>query len=557
MNKIILFLFFFLNGFLLNAQVILEGKINHQGVNVQASCYTNGGLERIPINDNQEFQYTLPRFEESLMVFYAKGFLPLTISINTRQSCPTPIPLSISLDRGNMEDTNYLIEGPRARYTTTGTAYQKEKFDLDTVKDKLAYATMMSDLTKDMKDFYIRNKLVSNRKGETTASVNKLIQKTEFRIGQEIYHLLKEKRSARTKLDQQKAAYQGAVEEGLAYCLKEFNYLKAEAVFRSADFHLAEKEMEKEKLFIRRQELSGQPTNDKKVIKAEQEVKTKKRQYEIAKLNMINKQADCWELKLQNELAASLKDERIDATVTKLKQLEISNVRLRKRKENARQLHKEHNALANDLTGRDRVVELANAQKYISEQEEINLFLAENQVKKWNYKNQAANQFNNQLNLARKNFERQREVAWQAEMAYLEHMWHLRDIPEVKDDLNQVFNMHNDILAVALKPRPEFEAPPIESIPTAEISNEAILSNIKVSKRTQGRTSVKEVVFEEDVYEIVENSTGKRTYTKNGNPITRLTYEFETKRKFGKILENVRQEERKKKLWELFKRRIE
>ena len=120
-----------------------------------------------------------------------------------------------------------------------------------------------------------------------------------------------------------------------------------------------------------------------------------------------------------------------DSVFIKTKRLDINNVRMTSRLENARKLYKQHNLLANDLTGRDRVVQLANAQKYISQKEEIKLFQAENNLAKWRIKGAENDQLNNHVASAEKAYLKQREIAFQAEMAYLEHMWHLRETTSV------------------------------------------------------------------------------------------------------------------------------
>jgi len=247
------------------------------------------------------------------------------------------------------------------------------------------------------------------------------------------------------------------------------------------------------------------------------------------------------------------KGEAADQAYVSAKRLDINNIRMTSRLQNARKLYKQHNLLANDLTGRDRVVQLANAQKYISQQEEIKLYQAENNLKKWKIKNEQDKIYNSQVELANTAFLKQRENAFQAEMAYLEHIWHLREIPNVKGVLDDIFARQNDLLDVVQTNRPDVEEPIEEA---EEITDAELLSKIKIESNTRDGGRSKKLTFEQDYYEIKENDKG-RTYFKNGKPITRITYEFETKRKFGQILENVKEEERRKRLWDLFKKRIQ
>ena len=138
-------------------------------------------------------------------------------------------------------------------------------------------------------------------------------------------------------------------------------------------------------------------------------------------------------------------------------------------------------------------------------------------------------------------------------MAYLEHIWHLREKPSVQPILDDIFARQNDLLDIVQTNRPQTEEP----VSATETETDAeLLSQIKIESNTREDSRTKTLTFDQDYYEIIEN--GKtRQYFKNGKPITRITYEFETKRQFGEILENVKNEERRRRLWDLFKKRIQ
>jgi len=366
--------------------------------------------------------------------------------------------------------------------------------------------------------------------------------------------MLTRKRMQEKNLASVKARYELDNSEGIPRCKIEYAYLKAEATYIKTSFELAKLEYQKEKLIVRRYEKNNQNANTRKMLMAEEKQNRLEKEKEIASITLTNKQADCWELDAQEKLDIELeKGEAADQAYVSAKRLDINNIRMTSRLQNARKLYKQHNLLANDLTGRDRVVQLANAQKYISQQEEIKLYQAENNLKKWKIKNEQDKIYNSQVEQANTAFLKQRENAFQAEMAYLEHIWHLREIPNVKGVLDDIFARQNDLLDVVQTNRPDVEEPIEEA---EEITDAELLSKIKIESNTRDGGRSKKLTFEQDYYEIKENDKG-RTYFKNGKPITRITYEFETKRKFGQILENVKEEERRKRLWDLFKKRIQ
>jgi len=551
------------------AQVSVEGNVNTRGKNVLVGAYSKSAHQLVPVEDNGDFFCRLPRYEECVIVFYELNSIPKTVSINTDNSCTVPIKLNINLDGGERTNIDEVRLGPDARYVTNGSDYNRKEFNLDMVKDKTAYATLMSQVSRDLQGYYKENKLPVQRMGYSSNTKEADLMKTEHKLGQEIYQLLLKKRSLQAQLDKLNASYSSGAVSANQQCNIDITLLKKEASFAKTDADLAVKQLEKEKLIVKRKETVGKATTNNAVSNAAVKVKTLRRKYEIAALNMKNKQADCWERKLQNEIDSKIASgqSRNDKEI-KLKQLDISDIRYKQRLDNAYELVKHHNQLANDFTDRDRVVELANAQKYISELQQIKLYKADNTLKRWKYKDDNTGRFAKQIGMAKKQYSNQQEVAFQAEMAYLEHIWHLRGKPEIEGGLEDLFNRQSDLLAVQLIPRNEAKEETLEEIPTAAAapssptpaavqSDEEILSSIEVTETSDDRGDVKEVKIQEDRYEIIVNRKGVKRYLKNGNAITRLTYQFETKRKFGEMLENITYEERKSKLLELLKKKVE
>ncbi len=565
--KNLIFLLIFLP-ILTQAQVIVEGKVqSNKGANLLISTFSKDSHQLVPVSDDGRYQASLPRFEECLIVFYSYNTQAKVYSFNTTESSKEVIQLNVHLEGERPGKSERLRSGPEKRFVTNGPAYVSEKFNLDLVKDKTAFASLMAVVSKNLSNFYNNNVLPPEKIGYTSNENDVQIRKTEHKLGEEIYVLLTKKRALQEHLNSLNTQYNNLdFTNDRKVCDFEFTLLKKEATLAKTVFELSEKDWLKEKLIVRRKENAGNASTNRKVVEADKKKLKKRKEYEIAALNMKNKQADCWELRLQFDIDRELtKGEAADLSKVEIRKIEINNVRMKKRYENARQLYKQHNSLANDLTGRDRVVQLANAQKYIAEQSQVKLYQAENDLNKWKIKQKQNPSLSKQVDMANREYLKQREYAFQAEMAYLEHMWYLRDKPQVKDVLDELFTRQNGLLALEKINRPEEEleeVPNTEESPTetteqTEITDAEILANVRIESRTTENGRTKKLIFKQDYYEIVVDRKGNQSYTKNGKAITKLTYEFETKRKFGSILENVREEERRKKLWTLFKKRIE
>ncbi len=551
--------------FSVSAQVELEGKVNVTNAEqIYFSVFAEGSHRLYRLEKNGKFSCRLPRYEECIIAFYEKNSQPKTISINTEVGASSGIKLNLSLAAGKPKSNQKITVAPHKRYISNGSSYTPQSFDLDKVKDKTGYALLMSKVSKGLEKFYSTGSLPSQ---ETSYSSNMTVaelRKSEHRLGQEIFLLLKKKKALETQVRDLNAKRNAELVSSFKECEQDFTILKKEASLKNVVHELAKKELDKEKMQARRLEEKGGTNTRDKVRKASQHMLNTRMQYEVAALNMKNKQSDCWEFKMQQEIDAKIQaGVAYDDPEILVKQLEISNVRFSKRLENAKELYQYHNRLANDLTDRDRLVSLANAQKYIAEKEELKLFQLENKLKAWRYKDGGTGKFDRQINGALKRVDRQWEIAYQAEMGYLEHMWHLRRHPVVEyKDIDNLYNRQSGLLAVY----PFRKDPPKEDdisavindpeIPKPKASTEEILANVRVEETTDSRGAVKTVRMDDvDVYEIIEDKKGNRRYIKNGKPITKLTYVFETKRQFGRIIENVTIEDSKSTIWDLFKKK--
>ncbi len=541
------------------AQINVEGTVRStKGSNILISAFSENSHHLVPVSDDGSYYARLPRFEECFLVFYSINSQAKIYSFNTDESASQSIDLDVVVDGEKPAANQHLSSGPVKRIVTDGYAYKTSKFNLDEVSDKAKFASLMASVSKSLDNFYKKSILPPEKIGYSANTTDTQIRKSEHKLGEEIYILLTKKRSLAEHLKQLNAQYASLdLESDLKTCEFEFTLLKKEATYAKVVYNLSEKEYQKEKLIIRRKETAGSNTTNRVVDDAQKKTIRNKKLYEIASLNMKNKQADCWEVRLQKEIDFEIqKGDSANSEKVSIRRIEIDNVRMHKRYENAKQLYKQHNSLANDYTGRDRVVQLANAQKYISEQAQIKLYQSDNEVSKWKIRVQSNPSFGKQLKMAENEYLKQREYAFQAEMAYLEHMWYLRDRPQVKDVLDDLFTRQNGLLAIVPLNRPEEEQIE-EEVVEETVSDAELLSNVKIESTTTELGRNKRLTFKQDYYEIKVDKKGRRTYTKNGKAVTRLTYEFETKRKFGEIIENVVEEERRKKLWDLFKKRIQ
>ncbi len=540
---------FFLSINFVWAQVKVKGRAFSSGKNVIASIYYKDSHLLTPIDANGQFEATLPRFEECILLFYGIDLLPRALSFNTYESCPQPIPVSVNLTTGDIESKGYLLAGPSQRFVMDGRGYKTSKFDLDNLEDKEGYASLMAIMARDLKIFYEQKKFPEERISNTSNVPQGKITKTDHQIGEEIYQLLQQKKVLKQQVEQQQARFAA---NSANSCQQELALLNKEMEFAQLEYDLSNLYLQKEQIQIRKKEFSQQSAGKFKLNKAKDSFVAAEASYKIAALNLENKELDCQADKLEVQIQNS----QGNAARLNIKKAEMDINRLQKRYKNARQLTEYHNQLANKKTGRDRIVELAYAQKYISEQEELQLFQKKNIVSIWKYKNQQSGKYQEQIELAQNAYTQQREIAWQAEMAYLEHMWHLRKEPEVEDLIADIYNRQNGILAVKLNTREEEQLAEIPEAPPS--SGNAMLNNIAFKeKKGEEGNDVQTFSLEEDYYEIVINSKGQKQYSKNNKPITKLTYRLETQRKFGEMLENIRYEEEKNTLWEFFKRKIQ
>ena len=73
------------------------------------------------------------------------------------------------------------------------------------------------------------------------------------------------------------------------------------------------------------------------------------------------------------------------------------------------------------------------------------------------------------------------------------------------------------------------------------LEEEERFSNYEEKTEVKGDLTIKKIHIAEDDYEMQVNKRGGTKYLKNGKPVTKITFEFETKRKMVDVLNTIRQ----------------
>ncbi len=497
-------------------------------------------------------QIELIQYAQYVLVVYQKGREPYAVSIDT-ENPPRTSSLRFAFLQGEMDQNEFR---PQKHMVGKGSRFSTSSFDLDQVKDKGAFAYQMQLASREIKSFYKNGTLPPMTKNQSQYDTKETMRKSEHQIGQEIYKMLSKKRALELDLERWKkggyaqANVQMSKAQQVSICERNLKWLQREQQYADASKKLAELEVEKAKMMLNRQKRSNQATDEKDLQQRKEKLERASKQFEIADLNYKNNYADCWALRLQGEIDASSNENE-----KQVKKIEISNVRIQQRKENAFKLNRLHNALATQLTGRERRVELANAQKFASDHTKANYTLAINQLKKLQITETDPN--SKRIKSAKLEVIKKEEIAFQAEMSYLEHMWHLRSDQDMnKNIVDDLYARQTQLLPlenIRKRERPEDFVPGYDaSDPILEQAQKLFDHVVKISQ--EGDTQKVEVL--NDKYEIIQKSNGKKAYSKNGKPITSLTYRFETIRVYGEYLNNIRIEEKKRKTFlDYFKNR--
>jgi hypothetical protein len=73
------------------------------------------------------------------------------------------------------------------------------------------------------------------------------------------------------------------------------------------------------------------------------------------------------------------------------------------------------------------------------------------------------------------------------------------------------------------------------------LDEEERFKNYQEKTEERGDLSVKEIRIADDNYEMQVDKKNNAKYFKNGKPITKITFDFETKRKMVDVLNTIRQ----------------
>ncbi len=546
-----------------NAQVILDLNVQgaRNGVPVHATVFSDQDKKNVAL-ENGRGEIPLLKFTQYIIGIYQRGSRPGFYTLDT-ENIQGKIKLTVKVNAGRPAEPDW---APKQHNNGSGW----KKFDLDNVQDKEGFGVHMCEAKADVELFL--NKGVKPRidPKRNQATDSKVMEKREHLLGQEVYKLLGKKRAL--ELELQRLGTNGFVTNSsnasanaaMQMCVASRKLLEREFQYAKVSLSLAQKEVDKLVLGINRNLKRGNTFNASGLRKAREKLNIARKEQEIAELNLSNKQTECWELKLNSEIdRAGSENEKA------LKRLELEKVRLYKRKDNAIRLYNLHTDKAKIKTGRERVVELANAQKYAAEQAKAKYEIIRNQIDYWTTRSNGSGQYQITIKALREKLVKREDLAYQAEMGYLEHLWYLRNKDEFKVDLaDDLYARQSQLLPFEPIHRktPSKDSSivdtntPDPNVTTDEAeANRLFNSFVKVKEMEDGnKGNGVRVECDGHYYEIWVSPKGKKSYFKNGKPITGLTYRFETVAAFGEFLENYKYEPQKERFFKnWFKRRTD
>ncbi|MGK0390353.1 MAG: hypothetical protein ACI94Y_003105 [Maribacter sp.] len=502
----------------------------------------------------------LIRYTQYIVVIYQKGRKPYVISLDTEKAS-RQVNVNTNLQSGKATTKDY---SPVLHYSNKSGRYSGRQFDLDKVRNKPSFGVRMQEANEDIKRYFSTGEMPYIDNKRDGFKDDSSMRKTEHMIGQEIYKLLGKKRALELDLQRlnekgYKNVYPDAdMNSKKDACQANLNILRREKQYYNISYKLAKSELEKTEVMMNKRIKKGEIYAEQELRKSRSKLAFAKQESEASDLNYANKKTDCWELGLRADMSKT-----VNNAEKQILEIEINNIRLYQRKQNARRLYTLHNKMAMDVTERDRLVELAKAQKFVSDHAKARVSISQNKIIKLKIKDGGRGVNASKIISARKELTKNEELAFQAEMGYLEHMWNLRSSADFDGDfVEELYLRQNKLLE--LKKFPERTNPEdfIEGYdPDGSFMEQALAlfdSFVKISKKSDTRGGIEVMTFKDDFYEIVMDTNGNKTYFKNDKPVTALTYRFETIKKYGEFLKNIHiVPEKRSKFLDFFKKRTD
>ncbi len=563
------------------AQITVRGSVSG-GDDIYVAVFDQDATDIIPSSQGR-YSVSLQSDEAYILVFFGNNVFPKTVCVSTSdaQAGITKMNIQLNSHTGRVSESDIVPK----QLLKPSEKSSLQKFDLDKIEDKPAFGKSIIKAGSTISNYYKTKKLPQKKAPKERRMSSMQSKSSAHQLGEQAYQLMMQKRTLEDRLKTARQANTSG--DDLASCKAAQLVLVLKRDIEQHIFEIAKRKRQQD--YIKYQYAIGQGKFPSKstLKKADAAIALAEENYVIAKLEAANKTSDCWEIDLLN-----VEKHGQDEYAQIQRRVKISTTRLKQQKERSMLLNKRYNNKAMKLPDtRDRLVEMANAQKHASEVAKANLYMAENVLEQLTAEVQFKNGPQESVRKQQIRVDDLRERAFQAEMAWLEHLWNLREKAEDEEKVETLFAEKSDLIEIRepeiivakverpkpiprprpapkpepkpepkpdLKPEPNPE-PPIKTGP--EPTNEEILALFSYREFTDTRGDVELLTIQSDSYESIlqvdKKGKKKRTYLKNGKPITGLTHKFEIQRRTKDLVDQIRDTKRRQELLRLIDEKID
>jgi hypothetical protein len=515
---------------------ITEPNTAHYSILRQGE-HTTGSLKSA-----QPEEIPLQRLQEYAIAIYADGYMPMLLSLSTNDILQQSLPIEVRLKKlsAGEEPLNFTT-------TRSASTLQRqlviENFDLENVNQRSAAIMALSEARKILGDFYTHGKLSAPFQKRSDDFSPQKIEESSRSIARQLFNA--EKQLEHFKLQR----------ETLSAQISPANCNTLEAYWRA---RLAEDKAARDVQDLRlkyhlanqaKQEMQGERFDQAAYKMHKNTLDAAQNRYEISMLQSRSQYAECMSRTLQAAIDSLENTGQTSSIEARQKRLQIDRARVEEQAAIAYRMYRKHNQQALHFSGREQWEELARAQKQIANYNKAQ-YLAS--ITKFELSridlelNPGNTAYINSLNKAQTEAARWAEVQYQSDMGYAEWMWALRKQLDVASMADDIYVRHNRLMDIApLSSRNES---------TDGTEDVTLLQDAGLRITVDSTGAERAIRFGEDTYEIIQHSDGTYSYRKNDRPVTALTYRFETERLFGEFLNNIKVEENRTGLRDVFRR---